>query len=362
MIDYQKIRIISKIFTVCMTIGILFVLASCENKERFYRPNLPEQLCSVGIIDVDDTIKYGLSFLNVKDIRNSMRFITFEKSVQSEYPEVDDDTLDEFEFVISSENREIFSYRSSSKIKSPLKFEIPNNIKFNSGESYFLKANVKDLSLISSSTVVPNPPSDLTLISIKKEEVQISMSTPCPVRNTATSVHFDISFTNENDKRNYYAILLIGRGMLNMPIPYSGPLDFSVKETNTPGFFAEIQGLNTLHWECTEEGLETNLYQVLGFFIDGSEIPGNSCNIKLFVQYNDGYSPLESFNSARIKLLSISEEFYLFEKNLRNYTMVQKDPFSEPVYLKGNILNGNGVFAICRSSNLNINLVTGNYE
>jgi hypothetical protein len=221
---------------------------------------------------------------------------------------------------------------------------------------------VKDLPLISSGTVVPNPPAPLTLISIKKEEVQISMSTNCTVRNTATSVHFDISFSNENDKKNYYAILLIGRGMIHMPLPYSGPLDFSVKETNTPGFFAEIQGLNTLHWVCTEEGLETNLFQVLGFFIDGSEIPGNSCNIKLSVQYNDGYSPIETFDRARIKLLSIPEEFYLFEKNLRNYTMVQKDPFSEPVYLKGNIINGNGVFAICRSSNLNIDLVTGKYE
>jgi hypothetical protein len=55
-----------------------------------------------------------------------------------------------------------------------------------------------------------------------------------------------------------------------------------------------------------------------------------------------------------VKLLSVPKDFYLFEKNLYTYEKVSEDPFSEPVYLNGNIKDGNGVFAICRSSELRI--------
>jgi len=52
-----------------------------------------------------------------------------------------------------------------------------------------------------------------------------------------------------------------------------------------------------------------------------------------------------------INLISIPEELYLFEKSLYTYDRVSDDPFSEPVYLNGNIQEGNGIFAICRGSN-----------
>lgn len=55
-----------------MTIALTLVISHCERNDRFYRPNMSEKLCSIGIIDADDTL---------------LRHISFEKSFQVEYPE-----------------------------------------------------------------------------------------------------------------------------------------------------------------------------------------------------------------------------------------------------------------------------------
>jgi hypothetical protein len=59
---------------------------------------------------------------------------------------------------------------------------------------------------------------------------------------------------------------------------------------------------------------------------------------------------------VRIKLLSIPKELYLFEKSLYTLSDRRVDPFSEPVYISGNIIGGNGVFAICRSTEVSLML------
>jgi hypothetical protein len=46
---------IYRFFSVSLTITLAILIIQCESKERFYRPDLPEQICAVGIIDIDDT-------------------------------------------------------------------------------------------------------------------------------------------------------------------------------------------------------------------------------------------------------------------------------------------------------------------
>ena len=135
---------------------ITILFTCCESNDRFCRPDLPEKLCTTGIIDADDTVNYGFSFLYIKDIRNSTRYITFEKSIQSEYSEENDDSLDGFSFRIFIDNYEIFNFQNSRLVKSPLKFELPDSLLFNSGETYFLSAKVRDLPEISAHSTVPN--------------------------------------------------------------------------------------------------------------------------------------------------------------------------------------------------------------
>jgi hypothetical protein len=334
------------------------LIAGCEGKDRFYRPDLPEKLCSIGIIDVDDTTNFIFSIRNILDARNSTRYLTFEKSFQSEYQANDKDSLKELGFTISTATRTIINFQSESTLKNLYKLELPDSLNFYSGETYFLRASVKSLPEIEAASLVPYPPENIVVNSVTKEVVPIHLSTPCDVRNIANSVSLDISFKN-NGKGNYYMILLIANGTYykwsNPYIPYTGPVDFSVRETNSPGFFSEMQGLNTMHINCSK-GWGSDSTQASGYFINGDLISGESCQIKLNMMYNDGTSPLEELKTLRLKLLSIPEDLYYFEKNLHNYDKIKDDPFSEPVYLKGNITNGNGVFAVCRSSNLDIDL------
>nr|MQY77959.1 DUF4249 family protein [Bacteroidota bacterium] len=329
----------------------------CEGNNRLYRPNLPEKLCSIGIIDADDTTDYNFP-PDPFDNRNSARYISFEKSYQAEYPEELNDSLRELSFSISSSDRELFNYQSDSTIKNLLGFKIPAGIEFSTGEKYYLQANEKNTPEISAEITVPEPPSELTLISINKEIITLFEPEECTGDTIAKSATISFSFTNNAKQNQYYALLMEGSGFSysSFGIPYSGLLDFSVRDCNSSGFFAIMHGLNMFHRLCQGNRRAVEKSPVFAYFIEGSKIPDNKCLITLSTQFQDSHSVYDGLKSIRIKLLSIPETLYLFEKSLYIYGKVSEDPFSEPVYLNGNIQGGNGVFAICRSSELSINL------
>ncbi len=133
-------------------IPVLFpvFISRCESPEIFYRPDLPEKLCSIGIIDIDDT---------------TLRHISFEKSFQSEYKDEINDSLRDFSFSISSSSGELFSYHCDSTIKNIEDLRIPDNIVFIPGEKYYLYAKEKDLEEISAEVIASAPPPEPRLIS-----------------------------------------------------------------------------------------------------------------------------------------------------------------------------------------------------
>jgi hypothetical protein len=328
-----------------LTIIILMLLVRCESKERFYRPNLQEKLCSIGIIDVDDTTRY----------------ISFEKSYQIEYPEEVNDSLRDFSFTISSAKGEVFKYLCDSTVKNVKDLKIPENIKFSPGEKYYLQAKERSTPSISADISVTESPSKPSLTSINREISTLSKPLECTGYTTFNSAVISISFKNYSKQKLYYALLIQGTGYRtnfnSFLFQYSGFLDFSVRKCNAPGFFAEMQGIKMYHRNCNDNHISIKESPpVLAYFIDGIEISDNECHIILSIKFHDDLSPFEIFRSFRIKLLSIPKELYFFEKSLYTYNKVKEDPFSEPVYLNGNIKEGNGVFALCRSSDLIIDL------
>jgi hypothetical protein len=343
---------IISLFGFFLAFSILFI--QCESNDRYYRPDLPESLCSIGIIDVDDTTNYSFSLRDMLDIRNSTRYITFENSYQSEYPKDTGRVLDELEFKIYTDKEEIYYYQNNNIDKDNIKYELPDNLNFLSGETYYLRAKGKNNPEISAKTTVPQPPPDIKIISYVKEELYIQ--TPCRTQNTACSATFKISFDNKSEQKTYYMLMIIGTGMFSFPTPYSGPLDFSLRETNTPGFLANMFGLNSFQKNCDNDSINLQITSASAYFIDGSKIQGDKCFLTLSIQYNDFYSPVEELNNVQFKLLSIPKELYLFEKSLNRYQEIKNDPFSEPIYINGNIINGNGVFAICRSASVNFKI------
>lgn len=350
---------LKKLAPIVLPIVIILMFFNCESNERFYRPNLPEKLCSIGIIDVDDTTNYLAPFPEFLATRNITRYISFEKSFQLEYPEEVKDSLREFSFNISTELEEIFDYQSNQTIKNLLKLKIPNSIKFISGEKYFLRSREKGSNEISAEVTVPDPPPSLSLLSVNNEITTLSEPENCLGTTIVKSAIIELSFEN-NDQKSYYALLLEGIGynfssafLLGLD-PYL--LEFTVKENNTSGFFAIMHGLKMYQSSCKDNHASFIQCPVNAFFINGSKISDNKCKIKISTQFSDGRAFYETIKSFRIKLLSIPEELYFFEKSLYTYSKVNKDPFSEPVYLNGNIKGGNGVFAICRSTQLSIKL------
>lgn len=333
--------------------AVFIFLSGCEDVDRFYRPNLPEKLCSIGIIDIDDTVNYN-SYPEPFDVRNRSRYISFEKSYQAEYSEELIDSLREFSFSISSSDKELFNFHSDTAIKSILRFELPTGIDFQTGEKYYLHASEKSTPKISAEITVPEAPSKLTLISFNKEITILSEPTECiGYSNTKTAV-IDFSFENVSWQNLYYAILLEGDGSnLSSAFPIvKSQLEYSVRDCNTEGFFAVVPGYTMYQWRCIDDRPTMIKVPIYTCFIDGSRIPDNKCIIKISTQFEDERSPFDVIRSLRIRLLSIPEELYLFEKSLYTYGKVAEDPFSEPVYLNGNIKGGNGVFAICRSREL----------
>jgi|WetSurMetagenome_2_1015567.scaffolds.fasta_scaffold03846_4 hypothetical protein len=322
-------------------IPLLFLkfISSCESHEVFYRPDLPEKLCSIGIIDIDDT---------------TLRHISFQRSFQSEYPDEVNDSLRNFSFSISSSSCKLFGYHCDPTVKKIEDLRIPDSISFEHGEKYYLEAEEKGLEKISAEVKVPEPPSIPELLSVYKERINIPVPLGCIEDSTARAVIIDFWFNK--DQKMYYALLVEGWGYTysSALIPWPGFLDFSLKEANSPGFFAEMQGLKVYHYSCTNHQVSVVRSPAYAFFIEGGKIPEKKCLLKMFIQYSDGYSVYDGFKFIRIKLLSIPEELYLFEKSLYTHKKTSTDPFSEPVYINGNIKGGNGIFALCRSKELKI--------
>jgi hypothetical protein len=371
-------RKIPKILLEGFILLIMVVFHQCESNDRFYRPNLPEKLCVIGILDVDinrtPDNKYFFPEFDV--FIDTIQFISFIKSYQIEYPEEVNDSLRDFSFAISSSEGQLFAYRNDKPIVVPLKVKFHEKLELVSGHKYYLEAKEKDIPGISAEVIVPPPPSLLELISVEKEKIVLSSPSVIwtweahvddTVRivkvDTLKSVTVKISFNNIIENRQFYAIIIGGEYYFLSQIqnPFKGFLDFTIREGNSPGFFAEIPSLSVMHHpDPNEPFLATT---VRAYFIDGSKIPGDKCNITLSTQFHGPYSNKfeslvvehEAFSSIRIKLLSIPEEFYNFEKSLYTYKKIKEDPFSEPIYLDGNIKDGTGIFAICRSSEIIVN-------
>ncbi|HKJ81617.1 MAG TPA: DUF4249 family protein [Ignavibacteriaceae bacterium] len=345
---YKLRKFFLRIILLIITIVLIFGINRCENVDKFYRPNLPESLCTIGIINIDDT---------------TYRHISFEKSFQSEYSDELNDSLRDFSFSISSAEKDLFNYYSDSAIKGPKEFEIPVNIEFSSGEKYFLNAREKSTSTVSAITIVPQPPAVPHIISINREII-VTGTSVCFGNTTYKLATIEFSFVNNPEQNFYYAIvteeILLHSLDPSSDIEYIEACQFDVKECNTTGFFARVPGLTQNQIICVNNSAEVIKVPYAPYIIEGSRVPFNNCIIKISTIFHDDAFIWKRRRKLKIMILSIPRDLFLYEKSLYTYARNSSDPFSEPVYLNGNIMGGNGVFAICRSAEIVINLSPSN--
>ncbi len=348
----KKIWLKENIITglICST---LFLFATCESNDRYYRPDVPEKLCVFGIIDIDDTASTS-QYVPLWH-ETSLRHLSFEKSFQSEYSGEITDSIREIEFTISSSEKELFRYFSDSRVIKIVDLRIPDSIVFNPEEKYFLWAKEKGIHEISAEVIPSKSPSEPELISINQGKAIYPIPNGCEIDTFARSVTITLSF--EKDQDLFYALIVEGWGFSHWGtwIPHPAFLNFSITESNIPGFFSEMQGLDMYHYVCTGGHRKLVTSPAPVFLFEGAKIPDPKCSTSVYIQYWDGYSPYDTFKAIRIRLLSVPAELYNFEKSLYTYRKTAGDPFAEPIYLGGNIKGGIGVFAICRSTGLKIN-------
>jgi hypothetical protein len=312
------------------------LLTSCHENLYFNPPIQPERLCSIGIIDADDTA----------------HSIFFQKSFQIGYPDEKEDSLKDLTFRISKENNVLFSFHSENTlgnnyhIKSVTEIKIPNDLIFDEGDQYSFWAKEKDTRSISSTIVIPKKGSDISIISITGGE--FGGQTDPYIKPYKAAV---INFSFDVDQQSYYTIILEGTGELNNKLAEYNLL-YIVQKSNLPGFTTLFPGLSI---KLGEEGYNTGYLAYYAYFIDGAIAAGKICDLTIAVAIDTRFS-YDYTKPVRIKLLSIPKELYLFEKSLYTLSDRRVDPFSEPVYISGNIIGGNGVFAICRSTEVSLML------
>ena len=372
----------SKLGSNVLIVFIILLILQCEGKERFYRPDLQEQLCAVGLIDIDDTLSYDNScpYTNFSqlDTAASSRRIYFEKSIQSDYSDGSDDAFREFTFSISNGKEDMFTINSNHPVRN-LNIEIPPGLKFESGRRYFFHAGEKEAPGITAECTVPELPPIPTLVSLKTGIKIMDMpKTRCyydlcwsrdklyydcwPFGPTYTRrfAEIEFSFTNINPE-SYYAVFLIGIPFF-VPrdlAPTSAPnfLNFDLLETNTDGFYYPFKGGMTIQHYCktspTTYESDCQINDTLNtYFIDGSKLPGGVCTLKIYVKWDMVKYLPANMKSFRVRLLSMPKEAYLFYKSLYTYRIQADDPFAELVNINGNVVGGNGVIGLCRSRDL----------
>jgi hypothetical protein len=360
-------RSVIKISTVSLITVLAVLILQCESKDKFYLPDLPEQICAAGLIDIDDTLHYAICN---SSIQASSKKIFFEKSFQS-IDSLGSDYLRDLNFRISDGKEDIFTEHINEPTLNPA-VEIPSDLRFESGRKYFFRAGERDAPDISAECVVPELPPELTLVSLKTWfDIQNFPKTEVCFNNnrghresTYTRRYAEIEFTfNNTDPESYYALFLIGspqhprEDIFGIGLVAPSFINYDVIESNTYGFKQTFIGGLTIYNYCrntsfNQWGTDCKSAKLYTYFIDGNKIPGGNCIIKIST-YWDNIQYMPSFiEYFRVRLMSIPKEAYLFYKSLYISTAQVDDPFAQPVNVNGNVVGGNGVIALCRSRDL----------
>jgi hypothetical protein len=317
---------------------LILTLISCIGNKEYIPPNMPEKLSVIGIFDADDTAQT----------------ITFEKSYQNDYPAEYNDSLKKLSFIISSDNEVFFNYSNDKLLNRRSSFAFHGNRSFTTGGIYTLNANEETVDKISARAVVPTAPEQFSVTFLEyKTEVTETFCNPKKVYAI-----LNLSFTG--NKESYYCILIRGTGSTvhiagrDTILRPNCKIGYSVTENSSPGFSAVIPGMIRNDYFCGDWVINYPQVPYSAYFLEGKTLPVGQYNIKLKIGIH--YDLFDYKKPIKIELCSVPKELYLFEKSLYLQLRDSRDPFSEPVYLNGNIIGGNGIFAIYRGTEQTLTL------
>jgi len=308
---------------------VLLILYSCEGITEFIPPDFEEKL-------------YVIAVLNETKERNR---IIIEKSYQREYPADELAHLEDLSVKISSESQIVFEYFNAWSENRTDTIQLPDNLEFAPNEKYTLFVYEKNTESITSEIVVPEYPSDFE--ANIEGQVQTYLPPPLECHNPVKSIVLNIKFRSDEDCFYYLDIDGYRGSFFKDTLRYL--IDYDIIESNTSYFKTLLYGFRSFgFFSCVESPflmIPNHTYEPC--FLEDTTIPENTCNIKIKINLDNF---LYDYNKPiGINLNSVPKELYTYEKSYYTYYETGCDPFSEPVYLKGNIKGGNGIFAICSS-------------
>jgi hypothetical protein len=237
-------------------------------------------------------------------------------------------------------------------LRNNILIALPGNINFKTGKKYFLQAKEKTIGVISSQIIVPPLPPDFNIDSMNK--ILYNNNRYPSWANPAMMAKINISIGKIDTDISYFTLLFEGSNNYSPKI--DGYIDYSVLNSEIPWFTEAIPEFRTAHsgFYSIERPSGVITASTASFFeVRNGNSRWNSISISIEMGGDEIY---DYKKPVRIRLISIPEELYNFEKSLNTYWNRWHDPFSEPVYIDSNIKNGYGIFAICRSKEITVSL------
>jgi hypothetical protein len=306
---------------------VLIILCSCEGITEFIPPDFEEKL-------------YVIAIINDYKVQNK---IVIEKSYQNEYPSEEKENLENLSVIIRSDNTIMFEYFNPQSENRKDTIYISDDLDFIPNEKYTLNISEKNTESITSEVIVPYYPFDFD-VSVEGF-VQTFLPPPLECHNPVKSIILKISFKAEKD---FYYFLDFEHSSTWLNVAISYQMNYEILESNTPFLRTNIPAVRSLGFNSCWSELPIIPYDnYQACFIDGNAIPDNYCTLRLKIDINNSYF---NYNEPiKITLNSAPKELYAFEKSYSTYLETLFDPFSEPVFINGNIKGGCGIFAICSS-------------
>ncbi|UKN02258.1 DUF4249 domain-containing protein [Paracrocinitomix mangrovi] len=193
--------------------------------------------------------------------------------------------------------------------------------------TYKLEVNVPNYNAITSRSDCPLP---VEIIGIDSATTNFG---------NKPSLSVELSFNDSNETKNYYIVDVIG----NIK-------KYNQETGDTVSYFERLQ------LSCSDPNIElVNSFETEGFgnvfnYILLSDTNFSSDIYKL--KFNIiNWSDLKDVDfQGYIRLISASEDYFLYKKSFAIYQEVQGNPFATPVQVYSNIENGLGIFAACSYS------------
>jgi len=292
-----------------LIIIFLVVFSSCEKTIEF-TGNLGEPVTIVNGLLTPDSL-FCIEISTTKNIEQT-----------GAIPSVENAIVDVFE---GEKLIETLKHQSKGIYKGLLKPEF--------GKKYELKVT-RTKSIVSSKTEIPSP------VAINKLESEIINITEAQ----SNYLEITIDFTDPSEINNFYRISVEGDSKNAITYPEVSSTDIIMKAVFGNENNIEITNNND-------------------FLIFNDKLI-NRKNYKLRIQVydNDAISRLLGLKddiacSYKVRLHSISEEYYLYLKSKELNQLTFNNPFSEPVPIFSNIKNGGGILGAYSISEKNVDVL-----